>query len=341
MQTDILYTHDPEWEAFVRSREDAELCHLPEWGAMLSRTLGHRTFCLTARHADGLCGVLPLTLVRSRIFGTRLISQAFSNYGGPALRDPAALAPLLDQARQLARQYRCRYVELRSTAPLSPEFQVDREKVCMHLPLAPDAEEVWRRLRPEIRNRVRKAEKAGLTVLQGGEELVPDFYRVWTLRMQQLGTPCYPRRLFSNLLRSFPDQARVFVVQHNRRTVAAGFFYHFHGLAQCRWAATDVAFNELAPNMLLYWSAIKYHCQAGLRWFDFGRSTMDSSQYEFKRRWGARTVQLYYQYWSPSSLSVAVIKPDQPQYRRKVTVWRKLPLCLTRLIGPYLSRGLA
>ncbi len=341
MRTSIVYKCTPEWDAFVRSREDAELGHLPQWGAMIARTLGHTPLCIVAHHQDTVCGVLPLTLVRSRIFGTRLISQAFSNYGGPVLSDPAALPPLLDEARQLVRQYRCRYVELRSTTRLGPELQVSREKVCMHLPLAPDPEEVWRQLRPEVRNRVRKAEKAGLTVNEGTEDLVPDFYRVWTLRMRQLGTPCYPRRLFSNLLRSFPDQARLFVVRHNRRTIGAGFMYHFHGLAQCRWAATDVAFNELAPNMLLYWSALKYYCQAGLRSFDFGRSTINSSQYEFKRRWGARTVPLYYQYWSPFSDPVAVVGPDDPRYRRKVALWRKLPLSFTRLVGPYLSRSLA
>jgi serine/alanine adding enzyme len=112
-------------------------------------------------------------------------------------------------------------------------------------------------------------------------------------------------------------------------------------LAQCRWAATDVAFNDLSPNILLYWSAISHYCQAGLRWFDFGRSTMDSSQYEFKRRWGARVVQLYYQYWSPSVHAMEPIRPDNPRYRRAVAVWRRLPLCLTRLVGPHVSRSLA
>ncbi len=211
----------------------------------------------------------------------------------------------------------------------------------MHLPLVPDPEDLRRRLRPEVRNRVRKAQKAGLAVVEGGADLIPDCYDVWTLRMRQLGTPCYPRRLFSNLLRLFPDEARVFVVRAGRQTLGAAFTYHFHGLAQCRWAATNVVFNDLAPNMLLYWSALKHYCQAGLRWFDFGRSTIGSSQYEFKRRWGARTLPLYYQYWSPSSQPVELIGPDHPRYRRKVAVWRKLPLRVTRLVGPYLSRSLA
>ena len=56
---------------------------------------------------------------------------------------------------------------------------------------------------------------------------------------------------------------------------------------------------------------------------------------------GARTIPLYYQYWSPSSQPVELIGPDHPHYRRKVALWRKLPLSVTRLVGPYLSRSLA
>jgi FemAB-related protein (PEP-CTERM system-associated) len=341
MEIQLLDSYEPECDAFVRSQADAKLCHLQEWNAMIARTLGHTPFYLAARNGTGICGVLPLMLVRSRIFGTRLISQAFSNYGGPVLRHPAALPALLERSMELARQCQCRYLELRATAPLSPQFHVERDKVCMYLPLTTNPQEVWHRLRPEIRNRIRRGEKAGLTVVQGGGDLLGAFYRVWTRRMRQLGTPCYPRQLFADILRSFPQQARIFLVQDNRRTLGACFTYEFHGLAQCRWAGTDVNFNALSPNVLLYWSAIKHYCQAGAQWFDFGRSTKDSSQYEFKRRWGAQTVQLYYQYWSTSGHPVELLRPDNPRYRWKVALWRKLPLCLTRLAGPYLSRSLA
>lgn len=340
MLTRVLDTYSPEWDAFVRSVPEGRLCHLQEWGAMIARTFGHTCFHVVAQENEEIGGVLPLVLLRSRLFGTRLISQAFSNYGGPLLRDATALGPLLVRAIQLAAQFQCRYLELRAAASLSREFHLHCDKVCMHLPLAGDPEELQRQFKPEIRNRIRKAEKSGLTAIDGGEELVDDFYRTWTLRMQQLGTPCYPRQLFTNLLRSFPEYARVFLVKHGRATVGAGFFYHFNDLVQCRWAATDVAFNHLSPNTLLYWSAMKHYCQAGVRRFDFGRSTIGSSQYEFKRRWGAEAVQLYYQFWSPAPQTFEMVSPDSPRYRRQVAVWKRLPVSITRFAGPYLSRSL-
>jgi lipid II:glycine glycyltransferase (peptidoglycan interpeptide bridge formation enzyme) len=158
--------------------------------------------------------------------------------------------------------------------------------------------------------------------------------------MRELGTPCYPRRLFESILEAFPDKAIVVVVRLKDQTVGGGFFYGFNGLAQCRWAATDVNYNRLAPNMLLYWAAIRHYCRRGESFFDFGRSTYESTQYEFKRRWGAEPVRLYYQHWMPPGASSSLVRPSDPKYRRKVEMWKKMPLWATRLVGPHISRCL-
>jgi serine/alanine adding enzyme len=325
---------------FVRNQPGGKLCHLQDWGRMIQRTFGHEPFYLVAFDDDGVQGILPLTLVRSRLFGVHLISQAFSNYGGPLIADDRALAPLLDQAYRMAEEHRCHQIEFRSAFPLSAQHHCRTDKVCTHLPLNADPDVVWSNLRSEIRNRVRKAEKAGLSAVDGGVELLADFYDVWTVRMRQLGTPCYSKRFFLNLLEQFPQYARIFLVRQGLVTVGAGLFYTFNGLAQCRWAATLTAYNPLSPNMLLYWSAIQYYCLAGTSVFDFGRSTQESSQHEFKRRWGAETIQLYYEHWTQDGYPLEMTTPDSPRYRKKVEMWKRLPLSMTRVLGPWISCGL-
>jgi serine/alanine adding enzyme len=340
MRVESITSPNPACDEFVRSRPDGKLCQMWDWGRMLERTFGHRPFYLAAFEGDAVQGVLPLTLVRSRLFGVHLISQAFSNYGGPLLADERALAPLLQEAYRLAEEHRCPQIEFRSPTPLSPQHHCRTDKVCMHLPLTADPDVVWQGLRSEIRNRVRKAEKAGLAAVDGGAELLPEFYDVWTVRMRQLGTPCYSRKFFANLMEQFPQQARIIVVRQGNTPVGVGLFYVFNGLAQCRWAATLTEFNSLSPNMLLYWSAIRYYCLAGAATFDFGRSTQESSQHEFKRRWGAETVQLYYEHWTAAGHSLEMTTPDSPRYRRKVEMWKRLPLPVTRILGPWISCGL-
>ncbi len=340
MRIELLTSPRPACDDFVRSQPGGELCHLQDWNRMIARTFGHETFYLAALDDNAVRGVLPLTLIRSRLFGVHLVSQAFSNYGGPLVADNLTLAALMDRAYQVAEDCLCRQIEFRSTFPLSFGHHRRMDKICMHLPLNRDPQIVWHGLRSEIRNRVRRAEKGGLAVVDGGVELLDDFYRVWTVRMRQLGTPCYSRRFFHNLMEQFPQYARIFLVRQGIAVIGVGLFYAFNGLAQCRWAATLTDYNSLSPNMLLYWSAIKYYCLAGAATFDFGRSTRGSSQHEFKRRWGAETIPLYYEHWTQDGYPLEVTTPDSPRYRRKVEMWKRLPLSMTRLLGPWISCSL-
>jgi len=332
---------DSAWDAFVEGHPDGKLCHTWAWNSMIERTFGHTSFRLAAYEGQTLQGVLPLTLVRSRLFGTQMVSQAFSNYGGPLVSDKEAVPLLLNYAYRLAREQECRQIEFRGTSSLATDHYQRTDKVCMHLPLDHDPDAVWRGFRSEIRNRVRKAQKAGLTAVGGGAELLSEFYDVWTIRMRQLGTPCYSRRFFHNLLDQFAAQARIIVIRHGDTPVGTGLFYAFNRLAQCRWAATLTGANSLSPNMLLYWTAIEHYCLAGISTFDFGRSTAGGPQYEFKRRWGAQAVPLCYEHWTEPGYQVQMTTPNSPRYRRKVEMWKRLPLSVTRVLGPRISCSLA
>jgi FemAB-related protein (PEP-CTERM system-associated) len=337
---EIYTNYDQQVEAFVRQKPNATLEHLPAWSRMIERTFGHKPFYLVAHEGSSICGVLPLMQVRSAIFGNWMTSQAFSNYGGPLVEDCDALDALYDHAIKLACQHNCRTIEFRNVKPLEYDLHLLKNKVCMQLPLIPDPDKMFHTFRPEIRNRIRKAKKSRLVVMNGGLELLREFYQVWTIRMRQLGTPCYSQRLFENIIKTFSRESRIFLVKIDELTIGGAFIYCFNGLAQCRWAATNIEYNKLSPNSLVYWSAIEHYCLSGARSFDFGRSSVDSSQYVFKQRWGAKPVQLYYQYWTHPDLEPLMITQNNPKYKNRIEAWKKLPLWVTRLAGPLISRAL-
>lgn len=331
---------DIQCDDFVRRTTGAKLCHTLAWSNMLEKTFRHKGFYLVARKDGKICGVLPLTQIRSKLFGNRMISQAFSNYGGPLTKNSDVSEALYKHAVKLATEHGCESIEFRNSKLLDYGLYLSTDKVCMYLPLTSDFDELWRSFRTEIRNRIRKAEKSGIIITSGGLELLEDFYRVWTIRMGELGTPCYSRSLFRDILEMFPQYSRIFIARLGDLTIGGILFSCFNGLAQSRWAATRLEYNRLSPNNLLYWSAIRHYCLAGAKYFDFGRSTFGSSTYEFKKRWGARPVKLYYQYWVPSNKKLFLTRPDRPKYLKKVKIWKKLPLWVTRLVGPHISRAL-
>lgn len=340
MEVEILNSPEPNCDEFVKSRPNATICHTYQWADAVTRAARLKAFYFVARDTSGVHGVLPLTQVKSRLFGNFMVSQGFSDYGGPLVDSPEARDALFDHAVKLATEHGCESIEFRNIEPLPYELHLRTDKMTMHLPLVSDPDQLWLGFRPEIRNRIRKAEKSSLTTIDGGLELLDDFYRVWTVRMWQLGTPCYPSKLMRSILEAFPNNSRIFIVRHNDLPIGGGFTTCFNGFADMQWVATLEHYNRLAPNNLLYWSAIKHYCIAGASWFDFGRCTADGPTYEFKRRWGPMEVKLYYQYWAKPGERLSIISPAALKYIRKVEMWKRFPLWVTRLLGPRISCNL-
>ena len=340
MNVSVLEGPDAACERFVGAQPTGKMCHRPAWSDMLRCDLGYDVVYLVARDGDEVRGVLPLTYVRSRLFGNRMISQAFGNYGGPLTTSPEAQDLLFKRAVELATERGCESVEFRNIDPLPYGLRLREGKMCMHLPLAADPEELWKGFNPKVRNQIRKAEKSDITATSGGRELLHDFYEGYTIRMRQLGTPPYPRKLMASILGRFPQEARLFVVRLDEETVGAGIVVCFNGFVEIPYAATRVEYNRLCPNNLLYWSVIKYYCEAGAKTFDFGRCTEGSGPHRFKKQWGPQPVHLHYQYWVRPGHDLDVLGADNPKYQRRVAAWRKLPLWVTRLVGPWISRSL-
>jgi serine/alanine adding enzyme len=190
------------WEAYVDARGDAAGYHSWRWREVFARAFGHESIYLIAREGGVIRGVLPLVQIKSLIFGRTLTSLPFVNYGGVMADSPEIGRALVDAAHDEARERRCSHVELRHIDAQFPGLPCKRHKVSMRLPLGPA---MWDGLDRKVRNQIRKAEKSGLVVERGGEELIGDFYSVFARNMRDLGTPVYSRRLF-DMGRSTPNE---------------------------------------------------------------------------------------------------------------------------------------
>jgi len=90
----------------------------------------------------------------------------------------------------------------------------------------------------------------------------------------------------------------------------------------------------------MYWKALCFAGERGYRRFDFGRSTVGSGTHRFKMQWGTQDVPLYWDYWVPEGGARLELNPDNPRYRLAIWLWRKLPIAVSKVIGPPLARCL-
>jgi FemAB-related protein (PEP-CTERM system-associated) len=326
-----------EWDRFIEGHAGASGYHAWAWRGVFARAFGHESIYLVARDGARIAGVLPLVFIDSVLFGRSLTSLPFLNYGGIAAESHDAAAALLDAAARIARERRCRHVELRHVARQFPDLPCKQHKVTMLLPLEAG---MWDKLDRKVRNQVRKAQKSDLVSQQGGVELLRDFYRVFVRNMRDLGTPVLGIVFFQELLRAFPDRARIHVVRLQGAAVAAGITYRTAGTVEVPWASSIRTYNHLCPNHLLYWSVIEEAVLAGARTLDFGRSTPNEGTFKFKEQWGAEPVPLCWEYYLADGGSIPDATPANPKFRLAIAAWKKLPLPLTTVLGPRIVRGI-
>src|SRR3990170_5691898 len=171
------------WETFVLTHPDCSLYHHIGWKEIIEKSYGHKCFYLMAREDGRLRGILPLVLIKSKLFGSSLTSLPYLDFAGIVSQDSQSSQVLYNKAVELGNLYRIDYLELRQAKALQFDLRTDTHKVTLTLELKPDPELLWKSLSSERRNRIRKAEENNLTVEFGERAFLPTFYDIWAENM--------------------------------------------------------------------------------------------------------------------------------------------------------------
>jgi FemAB-related protein (PEP-CTERM system-associated) len=329
------------WSSVLTRRKSLPLSYHPGWLTILKSGLGHTPYCLKVLEGGETRGLLPLAYVRSVLFGRFLVSLPYLNYGGVIADDESIAHLLIDRAVELADRLDVRSLELRHERAVDHPMLVQRPgaKVHMRRPLPTSVDALWKDLASSVRNQVRKGQKSGLTIAWGGEDLLSEFYDVFSRNMRDLGTPVFGRGLFRATIRTFPDRAEFCVVRLGDVPVAAALLLHGQGVTEVPSASSLRRYNPTCANMLMYWHLLERAVERGQSSFDFGRTTPEGNHYNFKKQWGASSGPAEWQYYVRRG-TASDMRPDNPRYRAFIRCWQRLPVCWTRWLGPAIVRGI-
>jgi len=330
---------ESEWDAFVCAHPDSSHYHLSAWCQVIRRAFGHSTMLRTARKGEAIQGILPLVRFVNPFFGRYLVSMPYLNRGGILASTAEATSALLKDASRIVLETRSRSCELRHSAPVDERLPRRSDKVSMSLDLSGGSETLWNAIGPKVRNLVRKAQKAELVARPGDRERdLPAFYSLFAENMRDLGTPVYTQRFFRELLRAFPDSTRLSIVERDGVAAAAGICITHGSFTEIHWAASRRAMLAHSPNMLLYWEAIDWAAREGLATFCFGRSTEHSGPYRFKKQWGAVPTRLAWEYILAPGAHMPKLNPENPAFRTVTNAWKRIPVPLSKMLGPPIVR---
>ena len=292
---------EPRWAALVTRAPDSSVFHHPAWLRLLREQYGYRLTACGLAAADGtLVAGPPLAEVRSRLTGRRLVALPFSDLCPPlvdAQAAPGAAVALAGALDGLRRRHGVP-LEVRGTGDVLGEAAPGARFHHHVLALEPDVSRVEQRFRkPQAARGVRRALRDGLTAQRRTDAAaLSDFYRLHIATRRRLGVPTQPRRFILGFVDLFArGLGFVLLVRRDERPVAAAVFLTFGGVLTYKYGASDARFLPSRPNNLLFMEAIRWGCEHGMRWLDFGRTDWDDQGVRaFKLAWGPEERELRY-----------------------------------------------
>ncbi len=354
-----LGENNDKWNQYVESNPTASLYHRAEWKKLINKVFGHECYFFYASSnspdenepegnetagnetADNekIVGVLPLVRLNSKLFGDFMVSMPYFNSGGAIANTLQIEQKLMAAANDFATKIGTGHIEYRDDITRF-ELPARTEKVNMVLSLPGSEEALWKVFTSKLRAQIKRAQREDIQVKIGGTECLRDFYAVFARNMRDLGTPVYGEKFFNEILRTFFENSKIITLHHKGRPVAAAFLLGHKGTLEIPWASTIKEVNHLSINMLLYWEVLKFAIKNQYQYFDFGRSSKGSGTYRFKQQWGAKPKQLYWHYWLADNVEMPRLNPDNPKFALAINVWRRLPVFITKLIGPFIVKNL-
>ena len=326
----------PRWDAFVSASAGGSFYHLSGWRSIIENCLHHPTYYLYCESNGKIEAVLPLVHVKSLLFGNALISIPFLVYGGAVATNPEALDQVVNAAKELALDLAVDHLELRNRKSIDGNWHTTNSYVTFRKRIDPDPEANLMAIPRKQRAMIRKGIKAGLKA-----EIDQDTERLYAAMLackRNLGTPFFGASWLQAIKDEFEDLVEITTVTHKNSTVCSVMSFRYGNEILPYYGGGGDLARDLKGNDFMYWAVMEKACQDGLEIFDYGRSSVGSGAYRFKKHWGFEPEPLAYQYLLVNAEAMPNLNPSNPRYRLLINTWKRLPLAAAAILGPPVAK---
>ena len=328
------------WDEYVLRHPAHSPYHLSGWGLSVVKAYKHPVLFIAAYSQLQIVGVLPIILFSVPMRTKFLCSLPFCDLGGCLAENSDIKIQLEEFAFRLKNQYKASHVEIRDRVESKfSNSDWENKKVSMLLNLPTTSEQLRASFKSKLRSQINKAEKNGLEYEFGRSfRFVKDFYQIISENMHRLGSPVHSLSWFSSIVENYNSKCLISLIRSDGKVVSAGLILFTDKQVCIPWASTLSDYNHLSPNMLLYWSLLKFSSDHGCEQFDFGRSTFNEGTYKFKAQWGAEPKLLNWRILEKVEDDSQPITSSSKLRTVVESTWRKIPLSLANAIGPAIRR---
>ena len=310
-----------EWKNYFKKNVQTTIAHSFSLGLILQKTYGYSFEPYKILKDNNIVGFIPFCRIDNK-----LVSMPHFSYG-------SVLNDIVDSGEDLVKlfnQLECDKFEVRGFNICSPYFSDEKVSCFLRLEESPEKQMIL--FKSKLRSQIKKGIKNKLDCKIGGNELLNDFYYVYSSNMHSKGSPVLAKLFFYNLINDYEDGlVNIHVIYHNKKPIGASFVISYFDFMEVCWASTLREFNNLQPNMIMYWRMISNAIENGIKLFSFGRSTKNSSTHRFKKQWGCEDIQLYFNYSKEPKRNIK-------NFSFLFNFWKIIPFKLALVLGPIVTK---
>lgn len=300
----------------------ALITHHPQLPAIIAKAFGWKTVHLVEP------GKWSLSLICT---GKSLVSLPHFSYD--ALYSNEATANILTEVENKIHHlhFDKGFSGLEIRRPLANN-QAIALKTASWLTLKPTPDEQWKSYSSNLRSKISRAQRHGFQFIQGGEELLNDFYSVYSRHMRTLGSGALSKKFFALLLADYTQAySGIFLIKYNNKTIGAAFNLAYEGFYENGWFATLKPYQKYYPSYLLHHEMITHAISLGCSTYSFGRSTTGGGVHQFKKQWGTTDIPLQW-----ISFPKTIVNLRHQNWIK--ILWKRMPYPLGNHFGNYIAK---
>lgn len=288
-------SEDAAWDVFVSAHPLGTLCQTTQWRDTIESSFPHiRGRVLVIRdHSGGIRSGTMTYTVRSWLLGNRLVSVPFGSRVDPLITESGELKAMIEFLDNFRAESAAHTLQIRLSKVPPPDdagnISINRCLKRHYIPLSPGNGDLWAALDAQVRRRIRKAEREGVTIRRGrAKEDWDTLFNIHGCTRQRIHVPMLPRRFFAALAHHLdPEQWELFIAERNGEALGVDLVLIFNGVQQGEWAGDTPEGRRRSANQKMHWALIEDAAARGCHTFCFGRTDNNNTGLlEYKRRWG-------------------------------------------------------
>jgi len=330
----------PDWDSVLLRSNDHSFFHTSAWALVLKESYRYKPIYFVLFEKDQLALLMPFMEVSSLLTGKRGVSLPFTDQCAAYSTKKEFLPEAAYCAIDYAGKAGWRYIEWRDSEYFPKGVPPSEVYYAHDLDLLKTEQELFSLLRDSNRRSIKKAIREGVFIkIDQSLDSVKSFYRLNCLTRKRHGLPPQPFAFFKNIFDHIISQNLGIVVSasHSEEVVAASVFFHFGTSSIYKYGASDITRQNLRPNNLVMWEAIKWYRDRGFKILSLGRTEPeDQGLLQYKRIWGATETPIYYYRYDLNKKAFLKKRTRSNSFHKRL--FGRTPSSILRLLGRLLYR---